>query len=151
MFTQLIDPLDNLTLTCLVALIPVVSLLVMLAVFRLPAWLATLLGSIITFALASWVWKMPFDNGSHAYVYGRRPACGTLTGSPSGAWCSSTRWGERPVREFPPLADRTRRHGRTRTDHAVRVGLRGAARGLVGFGYPWAVVAPILISLGIST
>ena len=42
MFTQVIDPLDNLTLTCLVALIPVVSLLVMLAVFRVPAWLATL-------------------------------------------------------------------------------------------------------------
>ena len=33
MFTQLINPLDNLTLTCLVALVPVVSLLVMLAVF----------------------------------------------------------------------------------------------------------------------
>ena len=42
MFTQLIDPLDNLTLTCLVALVPVVSLLILLAVFRWPAWLATL-------------------------------------------------------------------------------------------------------------
>src|SRR2546430_12782541 len=70
MFTQLIDPLDNLTLTCLVALVPVVSLLVMLAVFRVPAWLATLIGSLITFALAAWVWKMPLDNGGHAYLYG---------------------------------------------------------------------------------
>src|SRR5207302_847601 len=70
MFTQLIDPLDNLTLTCLVALVPVVSLLVMLAVFRLPAWLATLIGSIITFALALWVWRMPLDDGGHAYLYG---------------------------------------------------------------------------------
>ena len=52
MFTQLIDPLGNLTLTCLVALVPVVSLLVMLAVWRLPAWLATLLGSALTFLLA---------------------------------------------------------------------------------------------------
>src|SRR5260221_9312820 len=70
MFTQVIGPLDNLTLTCLVALIPVVSLLVMLAVFRLPAWLATLLGSIITFALAAWGWRMPFDNRSHPHPYG---------------------------------------------------------------------------------
>src|ERR1700726_906393 len=70
MFTQLIDPLDNLTLTCLVALVPVVLLLVLLAALRLPAWLATLLGSIVTFALAVWVWKMPFDNGAHAYLYG---------------------------------------------------------------------------------
>ncbi len=59
MFTQVLDPLGNLTLTCLVALIPVVSLLVMLAVFRTPAWLATLIGSMITFVLAAWVWKMP--------------------------------------------------------------------------------------------
>ena len=70
MFTQIIDPLGNLTLTCLVALVPVVSLLVMLAVFRLPAWLATLLGSAITYVLALWVWKMPLDQGSHAYFYG---------------------------------------------------------------------------------
>src|SRR6201982_3394997 len=70
MFTQLIDPLGNLTLTCLVALVPVVSLLLMLAVWRLPAWLATLLGSVITFVLAVWIWKMPFDQGSHAYLYG---------------------------------------------------------------------------------
>ncbi|HEY2200739.1 MAG TPA: L-lactate permease, partial [Solirubrobacteraceae bacterium] len=70
MFSQLINPLDNLLLTCLVALIPVVSLLVMLAVFRMPAWLATLLGSIITFVLALWVWKMPFDQGTRAYFYG---------------------------------------------------------------------------------
>ena len=40
MFTQIIDPLNNLTLTCLVALVPVVLLLVLLAVFRWPAWLA---------------------------------------------------------------------------------------------------------------
>ncbi|MGH8132703.1 MAG: L-lactate permease, partial [Steroidobacteraceae bacterium] len=70
MFTQLIDPLDNLTLTCLVALIPVVFLLVLLAVFRLPAWLATLLGSIVTFLLGVWIWRMPFDRGSRAYLYG---------------------------------------------------------------------------------
>ncbi len=66
MFTQLIDPLNNLTLTCLIALIPVVSLLTLLAVFRWPAWLAVLLGSIITFMLAIWVWRMPFDSGGRA-------------------------------------------------------------------------------------
>src|SRR2546421_508536 len=80
MFTQVIDPLDNLTLTCLVALIPVVSLLVMLAVFRVPAWLATLVGSLITFALAAWVWKMPLDDGGHAYLLG------AATGVWNGDW-----------------------------------------------------------------
>ena len=48
MFTQEIDPLGNLALTCLVALIPVVLLLVLLAVFRMSAWLAVLIGSVVT-------------------------------------------------------------------------------------------------------
>jgi len=36
--------------------------------------------------------------------------------------------GERCVREFPPLADRAGRHGRTRSDDAVRMGFRSTAR-----------------------
>jgi lactate permease len=70
MFHQVIDPLGNLTLTCLVALVPVVALLTLLAVLRWPAWLATLLGSIITVVLAAWLWHMPFGDGAHAYFYG---------------------------------------------------------------------------------
>jgi len=70
MFSQTVDPIGNLGLTCLVALIPVVFLLVLLAVFRVSAWLAVLLGSIVTFVLAAWVWHMPFDTGIRAYLYG---------------------------------------------------------------------------------
>ena len=45
MFTQIVDPVGNLGLTCLVALIPVVLLLLLLAVFRVSAWLAVLIGA----------------------------------------------------------------------------------------------------------
>ena len=151
MFTQLIDPLGNLTFTCLVALIPVVSLLVMLAVWRLPAWLATLLGSVLTFLLAMWVWKMPFNNGAHAYVFG------AATGVWNVDWI--TFWG---MVLFNTLGvsgvfENFRRWLIAQGSMDVRVQTMlfawafGALReGLVGFGYPWAVVAPILISLGIS-
>lgn len=44
MFKQVLDPTGNLGLTVLAALIPVIVLLVMLAVFRVTAWLATLIG-----------------------------------------------------------------------------------------------------------
>ena len=54
MFTQVLDPTGNLFATWLVAMIPVVLLLVMLAVFRVSAWLATLIGSLVTFLLAWW-------------------------------------------------------------------------------------------------
>ena len=45
MFTQILDPIGNLFVTWLVAMVPVVLLLVLLAVFRMSAWLATLIGS----------------------------------------------------------------------------------------------------------
>ena len=70
MFTQTVDPIGNLGLTCLVALIPVIFLLVLLAVLRVSAWLAVLLGSIVTFVLAAWVWHMPLEDGARAYFYG---------------------------------------------------------------------------------
>ena len=44
MFTQVLDPLGNLTLTCLVALIPVVFINVNQTLLRTPAWIATALG-----------------------------------------------------------------------------------------------------------
>jgi lactate permease len=151
MFTQLINPLGNLTLTCLVALVPVVSLLVMLAIWRLPAWLATLLGSLLTFLMAAWIWKMPFNQGAHAYVYG------AATGVWNVDWI--TFWG---MVLFNTLAvsgvfENFRRWLIAQGSLDVRVqtmlfawAFGALLEGLVGFGYPWAVVAPILISLGIS-
>ncbi|HYC08502.1 MAG TPA: L-lactate permease [Steroidobacteraceae bacterium] len=151
MFHQLIDPLGNLTLTCLVALIPVVSLLLLLAVLRMPAWLATLIGSIITFVMAGWIWKMPFNSGAHAYVYG------AATGVWNVDWI--TFWG---MVLFNTLGvsgvfENFRRWLIAQGSLDVRVqtmlfawAFGALLEGLVGFGYPWAVVAPILISLGIS-
>lgn len=52
MFTQILDPTGNLFTTWIIALVPVLALLVMLAGLRISAWLATLIGSIITFVLA---------------------------------------------------------------------------------------------------
>ncbi|HEX8755731.1 MAG TPA: L-lactate permease [Steroidobacteraceae bacterium] len=151
MFTQILDPLDNLTLTCLVALIPVVALLVLLAVFRWPAWLAALLGSIITFLVAAMVWRMPFTDGWRAYVYG------AATGVWNVDWI--TVWG---MVLFNTLAvsgvfENFRRWLVAQGSMDVRVqtmlfawAFGALLEGLVGFGYPWAVVAPILISLGIA-
>ena len=81
MFTQILDPTGNLFLTWLVALIPVVLLLFLLAGLRMSAWLAVLIGSIVTFLLGLWVWQMPFGDGIVPIFMARRPAYGTSTGS----------------------------------------------------------------------
>jgi lactate permease len=151
MFTQEIDPLGNLALTCLVALVPVALLLILLAVFRMSAWLAVLIGSLVTFVLAVWVWHMPLDDGFRAYLYG----------SATGVWNVNwiTFWG---VVLFNTLTltgvfENFRRWLISKGTMDVRVqtmlfawAFGALLEGLVGFGYPWAVVAPILISLGIS-
>ena len=150
MFNQILDPTGNLFATWLVAMIPVVLLLVMLAVFRVSAWLATLVGSLVTFLLGWAVWQMPFGDGVLAYLYG----------SATGIWNVNwiTFWG---VMLFNTLVttgcfEKLRRWLIAQGTQDVRVqtilfawALGALLEGLVGFGYPWAFVAPILITLGI--
>src|SRR3954470_3672547 len=150
MFTQILDPTGSLLVTGAVALIPVVFLLVLLAVFRVSAWLAVLLGSIVTFLLALLVWHMPLGDGSLAYLYG----------SATGVWNVDwiTFWG---VMLFNTLVitglfEKFRLWLTAQGTPDVRVqtilfawSFGALLEGLVGFGYPWAFVAPILITLGI--
>jgi lactate permease len=150
MFTQILDPTGNLFVTWLVALIPVVALLFMLAVLRWSAWLATLIGSLITLALGLTVWQMPLNSGVLAYLYG----------SATGVWNVDwiTFWG---VVLFNTLVitgafDKLRRWLISQGTQDVRVqtilfawAFGALLEGLVGFGYPWAFVAPILIAIGI--
>ena len=150
MFTQILDPTGNLFVTWVVAMIPVVLLLVLLAVLRMSAWLATLIGSIVTFLIGLWVWQMPFADGVRAYLYG----------SATGVWYVDwiTFWG---VMLFNTMVmtgafEKLRRWLVYHGTHDVRVqtilfawALGALLEGLVGFGYPWAFVAPILIAIGI--
>jgi lactate permease len=150
MFTQILDPTGNLFLTWLVALIPVVLLLVLLAGFRLSAWISVLIASIVTFLLGLWVWKMPLGDGALAYLYG------AATGVWNVNWI--TFWG---VMLFNTLVvtgafEKLRRWLVQQGTRDVRVqtilfawAFGALLEGLVGFGYPWAFVAPILIAIGI--
>jgi lactate permease len=150
MFQQVLNPTGNLFITWLLALIPVIVLLVLLAVFRLSAWLAVLIGAIVTFLLAIIVWQMPIASGIRAYIYG------ALTGAWAVDWI--TFWG---VMLFNSLSvtgvfDQFRRWLTAQGTADVRAqtilfawAFGALLEGLVGFGYPWAFVAPILIGLGI--
>jgi lactate permease len=150
MFQQTLNPLGSLFLTWIVALIPVALLLILLAVLRMSAWLATLIGSVVTLFLAWAIWKMPLGSGALAYLYG----------SATGVWNVDwiTFWG---VMLFNTLVvtgvfESFRRWILSHGTRDVRVqtilyawAFGALLEGLVGFGYPWAVVAPILITLGI--
>ncbi|MGH7777295.1 MAG: L-lactate permease, partial [Candidatus Dormibacterales bacterium] len=149
-FHQVVGPVGNLAVSTLVALIPVVLLLVLLAVFRVTAWLAVLIGSIVTLGLGVGAWHAPFGQTLTAYVYG------SATGVWSVDWI--TFWG---VVIFYTLTltglfERFQAWLVSQATADIRVqtillawAFGALLEGLVGFGYPWAVVAPILIGFGV--
>src|SRR5437762_1469512 len=150
MFVQVLNPVGNLGLTVLVALIPVITLLVMLAVFRVTAWLATLICSVLTLILAIVVWGMPISNGIQAY----------FIGSATGIWAVDwiTFWGVIIFNtlRLTGLFDTFKNWLIEQATADVRVqaillawAFGALLEGLVGFGYPWAVIAPILVALGV--
>src|SRR5277367_2726037 len=151
MFEQTLNPTGHLWLTILVALIPLAALILMLAVFRVTAWLASILAGVVTVPVAVFVWHAPLSNILKSYLYGG------LTGIWNIDWI--TFWG---LIIFNTLV-LTGNFGRFKTwmvHHAtadIRIqtimlawAFGALLEGLVGFGYPWAVVVPILVGLGIA-
>ncbi|SMC04127.1 lactate permease [Sulfobacillus thermosulfidooxidans DSM 9293] len=149
-FHQILNPAHHVALTAILALIPFAVLLALLAGFRITAWLSVIVGSIVTLAMAIGVWKMPLGTGLHAYFLG------SLTGFWDIDWI--TLWG---VVIFNTLTltgifDTFKTWLISQATADIRVqtillawSLGALLEGLVGFGYPWAVMAPILIGFGI--
>ncbi len=149
-FTQYLDPLHSMVGTTLVALIPIALLLLLLAVVRMTAWQAVIIGAVVTVIMAIAIWHAPVSGSVGAWVLG----AGT------GIWAIDwiTFWG---VVLYNTLAvtgafDDFKRWiiGQATADVRVQTillawCLGALLEGLVGFGYPWAVIAPILVGLGV--
>ncbi|MGC8493402.1 MAG: L-lactate permease [Syntrophobacteraceae bacterium] len=151
MFHQILDPLQSIGMTTLVALVPVALLLILLGVFRMTAWLAVIIGSLATILLATLVWHTPVGSALTAYWYGG------LTGLWAVDWI--TFWGVTMyfTLVYTGLLDIFEKWMISQVTADVRVqaiilawSFGALLEGLVGFGYPWAVIAPILIGLGIK-
>src|SRR5437879_11622543 len=69
-FTQVLDPAHSVLGSTLIALVPVVVLLLLLAVFRLSAWQAVIIGAIVTVLLGTLVWHAPVTKLLTAYGLG---------------------------------------------------------------------------------
>ena len=151
MFQQLLSPAGNLWLTVLLSLVPLIALLILLAALRMTAWLATIIGGAITIPLGVFVWHAPLAATMKSYLYGG------LTGIWVIDWI--TFWG---LIIFNTLVltgvfERFKSwiiHHATADIRIQTIMLAWAfgalLEGLVGFGYPWAVVVPILVGLGIA-
>lgn len=151
MFQQILTPTGSMWSTILLALVPLAALLFMLAVLRMTAWLATIIAGIITIAIAVWGWHAPFDASMRSYLYGGLQGAWTID------WI--TFWGLIIFNTLVLTGDFDRFKNWMVNQATVDVRIQtlmlawafGALmEGLVGFGYPWAVVVPILVGLGIA-
>lgn len=151
MFEQTLDPMGHLWLSVLISLVPLFALLFMLAVLRMTAWLATIIVGVITIPLGVFVWHAPLASTLKSYLYGG------LTGFWVIDWI--TFWGLIIFNTIVLTGDFE--HFKNWLIHHATADIRiqtimlawafGALlEGLVGFGYPWAVVVPILVGLGIA-
>ncbi|WP_203962611.1 L-lactate permease [Actinocatenispora thailandica] len=150
-FHQPLTPLAGVLGSTLIALVPVAVLLVLLAVVRMSAWRAVLVGSAVTVLLAIFCWHAPVGDTFAAYGLG----------AASGVWAVDwiVFWGViiyntmRVTGAFDAFKDWLV-HQATADIRVQTILLAWAfgalMEGLVGFGYPWAVVAPILIGLGVA-
>src|SRR5580698_8701090 len=151
MFQQILSPTPNLWITVFVALVPLAALLYMLAVVRMTAWLATIIVGAITIPLGVLVWGAPLADTLKSYLYGG------LTGFWVIDWI--TFWGL-IIFNTLVLTGTFERFKNWMVHHAtadVRIqtimlawAFGALMEGLVGFGYSWAVVVPILVGLGIT-
>src|ERR1700688_4186990 len=151
MFEQVLDPLGHVWLSVLISLVPLIALLFMVAVLRMTAWLASILVGAITIALGVLVWHAPLASTLKSYLYGG------LTGFWVIDWI--TFWGLIIFNTLVLTGDFERFknwmiHHATADIRIQTIMLAWAfgalLEGLVGFGYPWAVVVPILVGLGIA-
>jgi len=149
-FTQHLNPLSSTLASTLVALIPLALLLVLLAVFRMTAWLVVTIGAIVTIVMAITIWHAPAGPTFEAW----------LLGAATGIWSIDwiVFWGVviYNVLHETGAFEGLKRWLVTQASADVRVqaillawALGALLEGLVGFGYPWAVIAPILVGLGV--
>jgi lactate permease len=149
-FVQPLNPAHSTLGSTLVALVPIVLLLVLLPVLRMSAWQAVIIGAVVTIILAIAVWGAPAGSAFGAW------GVGAGTGVWSIDWI--TFWG---VIIYNTLVrtgafDDFKRWliGQATADVRVQAillawALGALLEGLVGFGYPWAVIAPILVGFGV--
>src|ERR1700693_2620476 len=151
MFEQTLDPTGHVWLSVLISLVPLIVLLFMLAALRMTAWLASILVGVITIPIGVFVWHAPLAGTLKSYLYGG------LTGFWVIDWI--TFWGLIIFNTLVLTGDFERFknwmiHHATADIRIQTIMLAWAfgalLEGLVGFGYPWAVVVPILVGLGIA-
>ncbi|MGX7111216.1 L-lactate permease [Gemella cuniculi] len=148
-FTQLLQPVaDNIYISALVALIPIVFYLVVLAGFKVKGWLTGLLTLIVAIVMACVFFKMPFKfaamSSLHGMVYGILPI-GWIILTSVFLYKMTVKSGH-----FDIIRDSITSLTDDRRIQALIIAFSFGAflEGAAGFGAPVAITAALLVGLG---
>ncbi|ABP95206.1 MULTISPECIES: L-lactate permease [Metallosphaera] len=149
MYVQELNPTGNVGLTIFLSLVPLITLFILLMVFRLTAWLASVIGAIVGIIDAIAVWRTPPSLALTSFLIG------ALTGTWAISWIVF--WGLTFYNtlvltgKYDAFKQWVLRNATedSRIQAILLAWSFGALfEGLVGFGYPWALVSPVLIGIG---
>jgi lactate permease len=149
-FHQLLTPVnDNLTLSFLVAILPIATVLILLGILRRPAWQAALAGLIVGLLIAITVWGMPariaFASALNGAVFALWPVMWIVVNAlllynvavVSGRFDAFRNW---LIRHLP--------NDRRVVLIAIGFCFGALLEGIAGFGAPVAITASLLIMCG---
>jgi len=150
MFHQLLTPVgDNLGLSFLVAILPIVTVLVLLGLLKRPAWQAALAGLLIALGVGVTVWRMPaataFAAASNGAVFALWPVMWIVINAlwvyniavTSGRFDAFRAW---IIRHLP--------NDKRVVLIAIGFSFGALLEGIAGFGAPVAITASLLIMVG---
>jgi lactate permease len=150
MFHQLLTPVgDSLTLSFLVAVLPIATVLVLLGVLKRPAWQAALAGLVVGLLIAAAVWGMPikmaFAAATNGAVFALWPVMWIVINAlllynvavQSGRFDAFRAW---VIRHLP--------NDRRVVLIAIGFCFGALLEGIAGFGAPVAITASLLILCG---
>jgi len=148
MWQQNYDPLGNIWLSSLIALIPIVFFFLALTVFRLKGWLAGTGTVILALLLAIFFYQMPFAqalaSGVYGFFYGLWPIAWIIFGAIF-LYKISVKTGQFDIiRQSILSITRDQRLQMLLVGFSFGAFLEGAA----GFGAPVAITAALLMGLG---
>lgn len=150
MYQQELSPLGSLALSALVAALPLLVLFVLLGVFKVRAWLASLIGLGLAVGVAAFAYGMPWGqvgmSAVSGFAFGVFPAMWVVVNA---LWIHNmtVRIGAFDViqRSFVAVSEDKRIQGLV-----IAFCFGAVLEALAGFGAPVAICAVLLVSIGLS-
>jgi lactate permease len=150
MFHQLLTPVgDNLGLSFLVAILPIVTVLVLLGLLKRPAWQAALAGLVVALGVGVTVWQMPaataFAAASNGAVFALWPVMWIVINA---LWVYNIAVASGRFDAFRAWIIRHLPNDKRVVLIAIGFSFGALLEGIAGFGAPVAITASLLIMVG---